>query len=163
MAKLLNPLTINEFSLKDSFDATTRIQNIPQDLFDKGYKFISFAVESLFTNIPLAKTINIILNRVYHQNLIETKLKRRTLKKLISDTCKKTTFSFNNQLYEQCDGVSMGSSLGPVLANIIMTELENVIVKSFSRWNSGFLCSLCRRCPVVDKARECSESSELIS
>ena len=28
-AKLLNPLTTNEFSLKDSFDATTRIQNIP--------------------------------------------------------------------------------------------------------------------------------------
>ena len=129
LAKLLNPLTINEFSLKDSFDATTRIQNIPQDLFDKGYKFISFDVESLFTNVPLAKTTNIILNRVYDQNLIETKLKRRTLKKLIPDTCKKTTFSFNNQLYEQCDGVS-SSSLGPVLANIIMTELENVIVRN---------------------------------
>ena len=67
LAKLLNPLTANEFSLKDSFDATTRIQNIPQDLFDKGYKFISFDVESLFTNVPLAKTINIVLNRVYDQ------------------------------------------------------------------------------------------------
>ena len=40
-----------------------------------------------------------------------------------------TTFSFNNQLYGQCDGVSMGSSLGSALANIIMTELENVIVR----------------------------------
>ena len=64
----------------------------------KGYKFISVDVESLFTNIPFTKTINIILNRVYDENLIETKLKRRTLKKLISDTCKKTTFIFNNQL-----------------------------------------------------------------
>ena len=80
--------------------------------------------------MPFAKTINIILNRVYDQILIETKLKRRTLKKLISDTCKKTTLSFNNQPYEQCDGVSMGSSLGPVLANIIIMELENVIVKN---------------------------------
>ena len=33
--------------------------------------------------------------------------------------------------YEQCDGVSMGSSLGPVLANIIMTELEEIVVKPF--------------------------------
>ena len=49
--------------------------------------------------------------------------------KLISDVCKKTAFSFNNQLYEQIDGVSMRSSLGPVLANIIMTELENVLIK----------------------------------
>ena len=91
LAKLLNALTTNEFSLKDSFDATTRIQNIPQDLFNKGCKFISFVVESLFTNFPLAKTINIILNHVYDQNVIETKLKRRTLN-------------------EQCDVVSIGSS-----------------------------------------------------
>ena len=31
-------------------------------------------------------------------------------------------------MYEQLDGVSMGESLGPVLANIIMTECEKVIV-----------------------------------
>ena len=123
LAKLLNPLIMNEFSLKDSFDATKRIQNIPDELFEKGYRFVSFDVKSLFTNVPLAKTIDIILNRVYDQKLIETKLKRRSLKKLISDVCKKTKFSFNNQLYEQLDGVSMGSSLGPVLDNIIMTEL----------------------------------------
>ena len=36
---------------------------------------------------------------------------------------------FNNKLYEQKDGVSMGSSLGPVLANIIMTELEETIIQ----------------------------------
>ena len=31
-------------------------------------------------------------------------------------------------MHEQLDGVSMGGSLRPVLANIIMTERENVIV-----------------------------------
>ena len=74
LAKLLKPLTENEFSYKDSFDATRRIQSLPQDLFDKGYIFVSFDVESLFTNVPLVKTIDIILTRVYKQNLIETKL-----------------------------------------------------------------------------------------
>ena len=34
----------------------------------------------------------------------------------------------NNVIYEQKDGVSMGASLGPVLANIIMTELERAVV-----------------------------------
>ena len=52
LAKLLNPLTMNEFSLKDSFDATKRIQNIPDELFEKGYRFVSFDVKSLFTNVP---------------------------------------------------------------------------------------------------------------
>ena len=51
------------------------------------------------------------------------------MKKLLLDSCTKTTFSFDNLLYEQCDGVSMGSSLEPVLANIILTEVESVIVK----------------------------------
>ena len=52
------------------------------------------------------------------------------MKKLLLDSCTKTAFSFHDVLYEQCDdGVSMTSSLGPVLANIILTEFENVIVK----------------------------------
>ena len=55
-------------------------------------------------------------------------MKKRTLKKLILDTC--TASSFSNKFYLQKDGVSMGSPLGPVLANIIMTELEDVIIKS---------------------------------
>ena len=37
----------------------------------------------------------------------------------------------NKKLYQQIDGVSMGSSLGPLLANIIMTELERKVIKQF--------------------------------
>ena len=50
------------------------------------------------------------------------------LKKFILDICTKTSFTFNDKVYEQKDGVIMGASLGPVLANIIMTECENVVV-----------------------------------
>ena len=51
------------------------------------------------------------------------------MKKLILDACTKTVFCFNNKFYKQIDGVSIGSPLGPVLANIIMTKLESTIVK----------------------------------
>ena len=68
------------------------------------------------------------MNRVYKEKAISTSLKQRTLKKLIKDTCSKTAFLFDNVIYEQIDGVSMGAALGPVLANIIMTELERVVV-----------------------------------
>ena len=121
-------MTINKYTLKDSYDTATRIRNIPTELFDQGYVFVSFDVVSLFTNVPLQLTTNIILNRVYNEQPVETNLKKSTLKKLIKDTCMKTVFSCNNQLYEQTDGVSMGSSMGPLLANIIMTELEKVII-----------------------------------
>ena len=42
LSSLLNPLTINEFSLSDSFDAVTHIKNIPKQLFVEGYQFVSF-------------------------------------------------------------------------------------------------------------------------
>ena len=51
------------------------------------------------------------------------------MRKLTKDTCKKTAFVFDNEIYEQIDGVSMWSPLAPVLANIIMTELESTIIK----------------------------------
>ena len=128
ITSLLSPLTQNEYHLKDSFDAAEKIKNIPDHLYDEGYKLISFDVKSLFTNVPLNKTIEVILDRVYNKKQITTTLKKRTLKKLILDTCSKTAFLSGGKIYEQKDGVSMGASLGPVLANIIMTELERVIV-----------------------------------
>ena len=90
---------------------------------------MSFDVTSLFTNVPLEKTINILLDCIYNQHVVTTNLSKRSLHKLIKETCTKTAFLSNNKVYEQLDGVSMGSSLGPVTANIIMTELENTTIK----------------------------------
>jgi hypothetical protein len=123
LSSLLNPLTLNAHSLFDSFDAVTNINNIPKHLFQEGYQFDSFDVESLFTNVSVSRTVKIILDRIYKDELIVT-----TLKKLILDCCNKTAFSFDEHIYVQKDGVPMGSSLGPVLANIILTEFERLIV-----------------------------------
>ena len=131
LTELLNPLTQNEFIIRDSFDAANKIKSILPKVFNDGYIFASFNVESLFTNVPLQRTINIILDRVYNNKLVATQLKKPTLKKLIKDTCSKIVFSANNKLYQQTDGVSIGSSLGLLLVNIIMTEMEKAIIKKF--------------------------------
>ena len=55
LSQLLHPLTINELTIKDTFDAKTRIETIDQSYFKQGYKYVSFDVESLFTNVPLEK------------------------------------------------------------------------------------------------------------
>ena len=88
-----------------------------------------FDVASLLTNVPIKRTVDLISKRIYTDKLVSTNLKKRTLKKLILDTCTKTAFSFNNKLYQQKDGVTMGCSLGAALTNIIMTELEEVVIK----------------------------------
>ena len=45
---------------------------------------------------------------------------------------KNVHFTFNKDICEQIDGVTMGSPLGPVLAGIIMVELENTMVARLS-------------------------------
>ena len=57
LSELLNPRTHNDYSLKDSFDAATRISRIlPQGRDNDDYMFISLDVASLFTSVPLKKT-----------------------------------------------------------------------------------------------------------
>ena len=51
------------------------------------------------------------------------------MKKLLKDACSKTAFTFNDKIYKQIDGVSMGSPLGPLIVNIFMTELQKDIIQ----------------------------------
>ena len=47
--------------------------------------------------------------------------------KFLKNACSKPAFTFNEKIYKQIDGVSIGSPLGPLLANVFMTELEKDI------------------------------------
>ena len=50
----------------------TKIKALPSELFDEGYKFISFNVTSLCTNMPLKLTYE---NKVIHITLRKKKKK----------------------------------------------------------------------------------------
>lgn len=88
---------------------------------------ISLDVESLFTNVPVYEAIElavkIIINKKKtHKNY--TKLTEKDLRDLFQLAVTNTPFRFYNQLYMQTDGVSMGSPLAPILADIFMTYIE---------------------------------------
>ena len=136
LSQLLNPLTLNKHTIADFFHAVSTINSIPTEVFDHCYKFVSFDVESLFTNVPLTPTIEIILKRVFNDKLVKTTVTKRTLKKLLKDSCTKTAFSFNN-IFEQIDIVFMGSCIAHVLANIILTEVKTHFIDDLI--NSGLL------------------------
>ena len=58
---------------------------------------------------------------------------------LLSVVTKGQLFKFNRALYEQTDGVAMGSPLGPLLANVFMSQIEENLERenkppSFYRW-----------------------------
>ena len=66
-------MTANVYTFKDSSCAAERIQTIHKELFDDGYAFLSFDV-TLFTNVPPERTIKIILDPIYNQNVVTTNL-----------------------------------------------------------------------------------------
>ena len=105
LTDLLHPLSMNEFTLKDSFDAVNKIKNIPTHLFDNGCNYVLFDAESLFTNVLIKKSIGIILKRIYNDKVISTNLQQRWIKKLLPEYCTKTVFTFIGFIYEQKDSV----------------------------------------------------------
>ena len=86
---------------------------------------VSFDVKSLFTNIPLNKTIKVCLDRLYRgdQNC-KPSIPEKTLDKLLRLCVSDNTFLFNGKVYTQTNGVAMGNCLAPILADIYMAHLE---------------------------------------
>jgi len=93
----------------------------------------SLDVESLFTNVPVEQTIDIILKNVYeHDELAPPDIPRIIMRQLLLICTTKTPFrSETGELYVQCEGVSMGSALGPCFADYYMCDLENRIFDQF--------------------------------
>ncbi len=125
LSKLLLPLTKSEYTIESTKHF---IELIGNKKIPAGYELVSFDVKSLFTNVPLETTINIILKRIYNNNEIKTSIPRKDMKELLLLCTKSVQFTFDNMFFSQTDGVAMGSPLGPVLANIFMVELEQSLV-----------------------------------
>ena len=63
------------------------------------HKLISFDVKSLFTNVPLHFSIDLILKRIYEDNEIQTKIKKKEMKQLLLLCTKNVHFSYNGIIY----------------------------------------------------------------
>ena len=133
LSQLLHPLTINELTIKDTFDAKTRIETIDQSYFKQGYKYVSFDVESLFTNVPLEKPSKSskgesMMKKNYQQHWKDLPYE--------SSYVTHVRKQFSVVIISIIDGVSIGGSLGPVLANIILTEFEQIIITTTINGNN---------------------------
>ena len=89
-----------------------------------------FDVESFFTLVSSLKTTDTILDRIHNKNLI-TKIRRKTLNKLLKHYFTKNSFTLNGIMYEKINDVSM-ESFFRTLANIIMAELKVGLLTNFS-------------------------------
>ena len=92
-------------------------------------RMFSMDVENLFTNIPIAQTIEIVLKNVYHNEQIPPpKIPESIMEKLLYICTTECPFTHvTGEIYIQKDGVSMGNCLGPTFAEFYMCNLENSI------------------------------------
>ena len=144
LVPIISPITTNCYTVKDSFSFSKEISGFNA----KGLFMASFDVKSLFTNIPLHETIEIILFELFdnpendsnillgsnEEKLLECKLFNRNgescfytrdaFKELLELATLDNHFFFNTVIYKQIDGVAMGSPLGPTLANVFMCHME---------------------------------------
>ncbi|XP_011864941.1 PREDICTED: uncharacterized protein LOC105560403, partial [Vollenhovia emeryi] len=118
LTKPLQKLTgLNDSHIRNSIDFVNRITKIktePNDIL------VNFDVVSLFTNVPVQDTLDIIRT---------SKEIPSTLFPLIEHCLNSTYFQFEGEFYEQTTGAATESPISPIIANIFMEHFENEILK----------------------------------
>jgi hypothetical protein len=127
----LKPLSVNNTTISDPLAFAEEIRKTQ---INTGDILVSYDVSSLFTNVPVDETIELLANKAFENNWFNKEYKLRITKtnliKLLKLATKHQLFQFNGKLYEQVDGVAMGSPLGPLMANVFMCSLEEKLSKS---------------------------------
>ena len=126
-AKLLKPVLnkLSQHTIKDSFSCAQLIQETT--ILESGH-MCSFDIKNLFTSVPLDETIQLCVQHLYHSDdITPPTISEKNFTKLVKKVTVGVEFSFNGVMYQQVDGVAMGSPLGPVLANIFVGHQEQKI------------------------------------
>ena len=74
MVPTLSPLTVDDYTVKDSFTFAKEVINFDHNLF-----MASLGVESLFTNIPVDETIKNAIDDLFSSNMYRGKLSKSEL------------------------------------------------------------------------------------
>ena len=110
--------------IKNSLDFKNRLNDFAQNNDTTFLKMISFDIKSLFTCIPTEEVLNFIERKIDTGNIV-TQIPKENFMKLLEVCVKNNVFEFENQFFKQKRGLSMGSPLSPVLANLFMEFVES--------------------------------------
>ena len=110
---------------------------------------VSYDVSSLFTNVLVDETIDILVEKAFKDDWFnkeyDLNITKTDIIELLEIATKNRHFQFEGNLYEQVDGVAMGSPLGPLMANAFMCNVEGKLK------NQNKMLAFYKRC--VDDTR----------
>ena len=91
-------------------------------------EYVSFDVESLFTNVLIDETISHIINEIYQKNRLPQTFGKIIFKRLLCKLTTEVSFQFNYNLLKQTSGCIMRGPLSVTLADIYMIPMETDVV-----------------------------------
>ena len=136
LIQVLNPVFAfySGFCVDDSFTFSSMICQLL--LYVDSQFMVSFDITSLFTNIPFDEVISICADFVYRCPLKSVpSFPESVFVELMELATKSVSFCFNDTMYRQVDRISMGSPLGPILANIFVGFYEKLLFDRFPKLN----------------------------
>ena len=98
LVPMLEPLTTNEYKIKDSFAFSEEFKS-----FDSKLVMASFDIESLFTNIPLQKTIDLCVENLFQDRTHVDNLSKDSFRELLTMTMSESLILFDQEFYKQHD------------------------------------------------------------
>ena len=143
LTKRLNHLRRNDLIITNTFDFVSKLHSLRMD--PTQVRIVSFDIASLFTKVPLTRTIQLILEKIYGPERTCTySSKRRTewcencknrfeMKWLLEISTQESHFIYNGKVYSQINGIAMGSPLGPLFADMYINYLESKLMPRLKR------------------------------
>ena len=132
LAKKLNNLLVPYIPTTYSLKSTSDLIDIIKCRKREGL-LASLDVSSLFTNVPIERTIEILAKYAYHHSTLDApEIPEHILCAMLRLCTTKAPFRCpQGNMYLQTDGIAMGSPLGVLFAQAFMASVEEEVLSNF--------------------------------
>ena len=130
LTKILKPLVgKSPHHINSTQDFVEQVKHIA---LAPGECLSSYDVSALFTSVPVDPALRVIKDLLEEDPTIKyrTVLPVADIILLLEFCLKNTYFSFQNQFYEQVEGVALGSPVSPIVANLYMEDFEQMALST---------------------------------
>nr|CAH8846348.1 unnamed protein product [Trichobilharzia regenti] len=131
LSTILRPTRDNSKArIVDSFELVRRIKTTK---IEEEEILVSFDVNSLYTKIPIQMAMIALKEKLNEDKGLKdrTQLSVEEIIKGVEFCLTTTCFTFEGKIYQQNEGVAMGSTISPIIADIFMDYWEENVLKPF--------------------------------
>ena len=104
-------------------NTTKFVEEISNVNIGKDDRLVSLDVEDLFSNIPVTRAVDIAINRIgASEQFCQSNMTKTDMKQILLVALNNSYVEFNGKFYRQKQGLPMGNTLSPLLADLYMDE-----------------------------------------